>query len=410
MNNNITSSPAQKYNQTFVWILGFLFSPALAALFALLRRNEHGAKIVTCLFVGLFGYMMNTSDQGMDLYRYLLLLRSSSGDISISSVFENLYSSGSSSTSDLYVPLLRAIISMFTDNAHILMLMFGLVFGLFYSKTITLLPKPQNETLITFGLLFLFINVFGIQGLAGVRFYTAFYVFAFGAISYINTSIKIYLLALIGACLIHFSYIFAMLLFATYYILRNKPRIIFVTALLSFFLSFTSISNIISQHSSTFGSSIEAKAATYSSENLDYVDSINDKSESYVWYVGSRNKVAYGGIIISLALLYINRKKIKIDKNTMQYLLLAAVFLSFRNITIGIPDLGVRYNNIFMALFYFALYHIFLQNRTSRFMKSLACLNIAGGTLVILYSLRCLFYYVSAADIVLPAFIMAFIN
>ena len=407
MNNRaIVLGPTHKRNSLPIWILGFLFSPIAAAIFAFLRRNEYEAKVITCLFVGLFGFIMSTDDQGMDLYRYLLSLRNFSGvNNNIATVFENLYSSGSSSTSDLYVPLLTAIVGFFTDNSHFLMLVFGLGFGLFYAKTIALLPRPKTETWISFGLLFLFINVFGIQGLAGVRFYTAFYVFIFGAISYINTAKRIYLLALTGACLIHFSYIFAILLFIVFHFLKNRPRIIFMMAVVSFSLSFTSFSNLISQYSSIFGSSIEAKAQTYSTENDLYVDSIQERSEAYVWYVGERNKVAYGVIVASLALLYVMRKKIRINALTLQYLLLAMVFLTFRNIVIDVPDLGIRFSNIFMAIFYFFLYHFFLQNRSMQFARLLTCLNIAGGILVILYSIRCIFYYVSLTDIIMPGYI-----
>ncbi len=137
---------------------------------------------------------------------------------------------------------------------------------------------------------FLFINVFGIQGLAGVRFYTAFYVFAFGAISYINTSKKIYLLTFPAACLIHFSYIFAVLLFVLYYVLRNKPYIIYMIVGLSFVITFTSISKLISQYGFYLGSSIEARANAYSLENTDYVDFVNNIQSQTVWYVALRGK------------------------------------------------------------------------------------------------------------------------
>ena len=61
--------------QTIVWIIGFLFSPIIALLFALWKRNEYGAKLVIFLFSGLFGYLMNTTDYRMDFYRYLNLLK-----------------------------------------------------------------------------------------------------------------------------------------------------------------------------------------------------------------------------------------------------------------------------------------------------------------------------------------------
>ena len=63
-------------------------------------------------FSGLFGYLMNTTDYRMDLYRYLNLLQETPYN-DISSVFANLYSSGSNSTSDLYVSLLQTIIGSF---------------------------------------------------------------------------------------------------------------------------------------------------------------------------------------------------------------------------------------------------------------------------------------------------------
>ena len=81
--------------------------------------------------------------------------------------------------------------------------------------------------------------------------------------------------------------------------------------------------------------------------------------------------MAYGVIVASLALLYVMRKKIRINALTLQYLLLAMVFLTFRNIVIDVPDLGIRFSNIFMAIFYFFLYHFFLQNRSMQFARLL---------------------------------------
>ena len=326
----------------------------------------------------------------------------------ISSVFANLYSSGSNSTSDLYVSLLQTIIGSFTNNGHILMLAFGLVFGIFYVKMIKLLPKFSDKTLLSFGIFFLFINVFGIQGLAGVRFYTAFYVFAFGAISYINTSKKIYLLTFPTACLIHFSYIFAVFLFAVYYVFKAKPYIIYMIVGLSFVMSFTSISSIISQYASYLGGSIETRANTYSLENTDYVDFVNNIQSETVWYVALRGKIVYWAAVISLSLIGIYHKRIKIDEKAFQYILLALVFLSCRNIIINIPDFGSRYNAIFIALFYFLLYHIFMQNRGSILVKIISYMSILGGIFYTLYSIRCMFYYVSILDISLSPIIILF--
>ena len=393
--------------QTIVWIIGFLFSPIIALLFALWKRNEYGAKLVIFLFSGLFGYLMNTTDYRMDLYRYLNLLQETPYN-DISSVFANQYSSGSNSTSDLYVSLLQTIIGSFTNNGHILMLAFGLVFGIFYVKMIKLLPKFSDKTLLSFGIFFLFINVFGIQGLAGVRFYTAFYVFAFGAISYINTSKKIYLLTFPTACLIHFSYIFAVFLFAVYYVFKAKPYIIYMIVGLSFVMSFTSISSIISQYASYLGGSIETRANTYSLENTDYVDFVNNIQSETVWYVALRGKIVYWAAVISLSLIGIYHKRIKIDEKAFQYILLALVFLSCRNIIINIPDFGSRYNAIFIALFYFLLYHIFMQNRGSILVKIISYMSILGGIFYTLYSIRCMFYYVSILDISLSPIIILF--
>ena len=393
--------------QTIVWIIGFLFSPIIALLFALWKRNEYGAKLVIFLFSGLFGYLMNTTDYRMDLYRYLNLLQETPYN-DISAVFANLYSSGSNSTSDLYVSLLQTIIGSFTNNGHILMLACGLVCGIFYVKMIKLLPKFSDKTLLSFGIFFLFINVFGIQGLAGVRFYTAFYVFAFGAISYINTSKKIYLLTFPAACLIHFSYIFAVLLFVLYYVLRNKPYIIYMIVGLSFVITFTSISKLISQYGFYLGSSIEARANAYSLENTDYVDFVNNIQSQTVWYVALRGKIAYYAAVISLMLIGIYHKRIKINRRVFQYVLLVLIFLSCRNIVIDIPDFGNRYNAIFVALFYLTLYHIFFQNKDSMLVRIIAYINVIGGVFYVLYSIRCMFYYVSIVDILLSPIVVLF--
>ncbi|EFI40539.1 hypothetical protein HMPREF9010_01628 [Bacteroides sp. 3_1_23] len=232
--------------------------------------------------------------------------------------------------------------------------------------------------------------------------------FAFGAISYINTSKKIYLLTFPTACLIHFSYIFAVFLFAVYYVFKAKPYIIYMIVGLSFVMSFTSISSIISQYASYLGGSIETRANTYSLENTDYVDFVNNIQSETVWYVALRGKIVYWAAVISLSLIGIYHKRIKIDEKAFQYILLALVFLSCRNIIINIPDFGSRYNAIFIALFYFLLYHIFMQNRGSILVKIISYMSILGGIFYTLYSIRCMFYYVSILDISLSPIIILF--
>ncbi|RHK28375.1 hypothetical protein DW071_25230, partial [Bacteroides ovatus] len=143
-----------------------------------------------------------------------------------------------------------------------------------------------------------------------------------------------------------------------YYVFKAKPYIIYMIVGLSFVMSFTSISSIISQYASYLGGSIETRANTYSLENTDYVDFVNNIQSETVWYVALRGKIVYWAAVISLSLIGIYHKRIKIDEKAFQYILLALVFLSCRNIIINIPDFGSRYNAIFIALFYFLLYHI----------------------------------------------------
>ena len=127
-----------------------------------------------------------------------------------------------------------------------------------------------------------------------------------------------------------------------------------------------------------------------------------------MWYVALRGKIAYYAAVISLMLIGIYHKRIKINRRVFQYVLLVLIFLSCRNIVIDIPDFGNRYNAIFVALFYLTLYHIFFQNKDSMLVRIIAYINVIGGVFYVLYSIRCMFYYVSIVDILLSPIVVLF--
>ncbi len=372
----------------------FLISPLLSYLIALRYNTSKSSIVIMILVCGFVGLLMSTSDDSHDLYRYLRMLNYSD---SVSTVINKFISR---QEVDLYAPLSISIIGSFTKNSHVLMCWFGLFFGYVYAKSVQKFSKCFNY--ISFGLLFCFANIYGINSIAGVRFATAIYVLFWGVISFLTTKEKKYLVIILLSAIVHFALTPGILVFIGYLILKNKPKIILGILAISFVASFSSIGNIILNVSSFLGDAGVSRAEIYSSDNTLYVHSIVENALGQVWFIRYKTDAAILFLYAIFCYIAIFRKNFIFDKKALELSKFLALWLSYRNIVVDVPDMGSRYTTAFIAFSIYLIYQFYIRNYRNKKASYVAIACMIGTSLCVMYAFRCIFYYVPFLDFVFP--------
>lgn len=370
----------------------FFLSPLLSYLSALKNIRVRGAILALLLIGSFIGFLLNTENRGYDLYRYLEMLNNSKTFDAVINSFRN------GEEVDLYAPLIVSIVGSITHNGHILMMVFGTIFGFLYAKSLSRCVDAKD--IISYSLIFMFANIYGYNGLGGVRFATAFYVLFFGVTGYVSTPNIKNLLIIFSSALIHFGMLPGIALFLTYLLVKKWPMAIYIATIISFLFTFIDIGSIISKVAPMLGSGLSNRAEIYSSTNDTYVKYLQENSENVVWFIKYRTDIAMSTITLFLLYITIYRKRFKLNSFTKEILLFILTLLTFRNLVSNVPDLGIRYTLVFIAFFLFFAYNLFIANRKSS--KYISVFLMLGCALCPIYAIRQLFDYVGILDIILP--------
>lgn len=370
----------------------FLISPLLSYFSALKRIRVNGS-IFSLILIGAFiGFIINTDSQGFDLYRYLEMLKNSK---SLTEIFDNFRNG---QEVDLYVPISVSVISLLTSNGHILMMWFGIVFGFVYAKSLS--RYNNSNSIISYVFIFIFANIYGYNSLAGVRFATAFYILFYGVTGYISRPCIKNLLIIGASVLVHFGMMPGVGVFLIYILLRKKPLIIYVIAVISFVFTFIDINILITYLASSLGQGFSSRAEIYSTDNEYYVNYLQENAESVVWFIRYRTEIALNTITLCLVLLAFFYKRLKLDSFSKEYLSFILVWLTLRNLVCDIPDFGIRYTLTFIALSIYFAYKVYINNQKS--VKAISIVFLLGCALCPIYAIRQLFDYLGLLDLIMP--------
>jgi hypothetical protein len=319
-----------------VWPFGLLYT-------SLKNFKAPGAKTGFILFCTYFGFVFVVSRDlgGADSARYAQLLRDMH---QLTPSFENLWASLYSYETnilDIYQPLLTWLVSLFTDNIHILFASFAFVFGWFYANSIWILLK-QIQNRITYPVLLLlvvFALTIPIWYINGVRMYTAAQIFIYGTLVYfIENNKKKGMLWAAASIFVHFSFLFPFALLIIYKILPKKVTIYFIFFIFTLLVSEISLYTV-QGYLRMLPEIFQPRVESYT--NIDYAQGLQ-KSASYTnWYVGFSGialKIAINSLLIVI-LLY-SRKFLKNNKQLYEFAGFILFFGSWANIAAVVPSGG----------------------------------------------------------------------
>ena len=282
------------------------------------------------------------------------------------------YNFAESYSMDYYQVILTWIVSLFTDNGHVLFACFAAVFGFFYSRNmwyvLNRLSGINNKTILIFViLLFLTCPIWQING---VRMWTAAHIFTYALLPYLWEGDKRRSYWLIAVPFVHFSYLYFVILSVIFVLLPDriiiKSRILkwglislFSVSLITGAVKIDSVVNMLEQYSPD---SYQDRIETYTSESS--FERVSTGREQLNWYVTASSNISFWASNILLLVLALSSSGNDNSKKLMYYCLLIS---AIANIAKHIPS-GGRFL-VIAHLFSFSLIIWQLCERNERFKK-----------------------------------------
>ncbi|MGB1003035.1 MAG: hypothetical protein ACPGVC_02310 [Salibacteraceae bacterium] len=222
------------------------------------------------LLYGFLGSCMILSGDSMDGHSYVQMLEYWSGK-SFSDLFKLIFqvsTFSSAKSTDFFVEVIYYFLSRFTIQPTYLFLVFGLLFGTFYLRSINTLeqhcPNEQFDwrKILVIVLMILIINpLFAVNQF---RFWMGTAVYLFAIMKYLTTKNNKFFLLLIGSAFIHFGMVLPIVIAFLYRIIGDRLKFLWLLLAISIFVAELNILSFLSGISVT--GSIGYKMDGYTSE------------------------------------------------------------------------------------------------------------------------------------------------
>ncbi|WP_124640015.1 EpsG family protein [Amniculibacterium aquaticum] len=354
----------KKVHSSFGYIT-FLFLPILSLIIAINNYREKWAKNVVCAFTAFYAYHFSAPNEGADINAYINKFNSYTDQVySIPEFIRSLYSEGST-TLDVIEPLTSYLVSQTTRDYHYLLLMYGILFGFFFSRNIWFfIDKTKGKiSLQALAILILLIVQIGIWNINGMRFWCAAHIFIYATFNLlVLKKIKGYLF-LIMACFMHLGLLLPVLIVFLFKSIKIPLYPLFLFFLFTFFLAELDMEVVRTSINNYAPSFLSSKLNSYTSEA--YVEVVNERLDDYSIYYQISKTVRIGIILFFTNILYINKQEF--NKDIMFRLFLFYLLLgSFANILSQMPS-GGRYLVIADFILYGVMFYFVQEYKKFKF-------------------------------------------
>ena len=175
----------RNYSRISDKILLFFISPIISAITSLKDiRDGVSHKFLYAWFI-IFGIGFCAVNEAADSFRYVHSFIIESG-YSLSQYLSEIkyYFTFQSHIKDIYTLTINFFVGRFTDNYHWTFLIYAIVFGYFYIKSISLFLRHNKvKNYVFYALLFIFCYSNPIFNINGVRFWTAAWIGVYVALN-----------------------------------------------------------------------------------------------------------------------------------------------------------------------------------------------------------------------------------
>lgn len=206
-------------SNSFLSAIGGLLFPVISFGYCLYKPNNKGLRLVYVLFFAFLGLSMFFDKEGTDVLVYVDHFRSATTmDVSYAEYIKSVTFGGL----DFYWTFMTWLVSRFTDNPHIFLGALTAVYGFFVAANTCYIIEKVGTSRNTAILLLLFVFTPGFLFLYH-RWWTAMQVFEFGLLPILfEKKYKRIVFCVAAAFLIHFSFIYPLLILLSSIILPQK--------------------------------------------------------------------------------------------------------------------------------------------------------------------------------------------
>ena len=368
-------------------IFAFFVWPFAAFVYSLINYRRRSSQIIMVLFTGLYAYSMMAESAGLDLYRVLesaKLYATLSFD-QFWAIVGGLYGQSDDAGVDVYRDLVAFFVTRFTNDGHVLMMVYGLIYGWLYVMSLkALLSVNRIKNVYTIFILISFSMIFSMDQVAGVRFATAAYVMFIGVFRFLQTKQLKFLIVAALSGLVHFSFLAVLVVFVLYWWLKPGNVILYFLVIITFFAGNFFGSSVVNFLDS-LGGSLGSRAGLYTAQ-----ETIADQT---VWFVKYREEMMAIYMVLFILIVKIRNVKLREKRIHSQMYGLSLALLSLSNITGNIPHAGYRYQFVAVMFFMAYVYVLYRFNSNNQTIKRLSLLAIPFFLLQIAYALRSILSY-----------------
>lgn len=253
----------------------FLFWPFGSFLLTVIDRRIYSS-IIIILFFFLYGYAVYSPGGGSDLevYRSSFNQIRTNSSITYYSLLKETYTTAEQP--DLYGISLQYFVSRFTSDYRVFMGVASVIQFYFLLMIVIKLKKIiETNRKFSYLLLAIFILLIPFQSFTGIRYWTGFYVFIYGAICYFESAKLKYWAWILITPFIHFAFVVPVILFILHGFLRKKIIIISVLIPLAFFLKL-SVLTYIGEQKFSESENLQSRQSNYLS-----VDEYESRKQSF---------------------------------------------------------------------------------------------------------------------------------
>lgn len=414
--NNVSSLAAadRRYRDEksgFYAAIIFFIWPLLSVILAFRNYHSSWGKNILWAFVAFYGmsFAIGAESQNSDIVRYIAEIEYLHGmQMSLS---DALTYYGESGEVDILRTFIAIVVSRFTDNQMVLTLVYGLIFGFFYSRNMWyVLERLKGKIwLLTILLFVCFFLVIPMWNITTFRMWTAAHIFIYGILPFLFEGKWRGVVIATLAILVHYSFMIPVAVLYAYIVCGNRLTIYFVFFLATFFvaeINLEAFNNLVENYAPE---SVQERTSGYRGEQ--YVESYREgEGESQVWYAVWYGMALKWSVMGFLIFLYVRGRHFFAENASwLRLFCFILLFYGVANLLSSLPS-GARFIAIANVLA-LALIILYIQNVEEESMRQKAFIVAAPLLLLfVVVSVRMALYSLSATAIFGNPIISFFFN
>ncbi len=321
----------------------FLVWPFLALVSAFKNYRGGWAKNILWAFIAFYGFSfaIGSENESADIVRYVAEYQSLHGEeMTVAAAQTYFVQSGEVDVARTFIAI---VLSRFTDSQSMLTLMYGIIFGFFFSRNMWFVLERVEGSIkpITILLFICFFLVIPIWDMNGFRFWTAAHVFIYGLLPFLFEGNKGRAIISSMAILFHFAFFVPVAILFTYMFLGNRIVIYFVFFLATFFISEIDLAVFNDFIENYAPEIVQERTAGYRGE--EYVETYREggQDEGIVWYAVWYGRVLKWSIMGFLVILFFTgRTFFKENKRWLSLFSFSLLFFGMANLFNSLPSGG----------------------------------------------------------------------